>query len=58
LLERELRNLELHNFYSSPDKFRTIKSREMRWAGHVAVRAEKRIVCRISLVGKMPLGIP
>jgi hypothetical protein len=27
---------ELHNLYSSPDKIRMIKSRRVRWAGHVA----------------------
>jgi hypothetical protein len=27
---------ELHNLYSSPDIIRQIKSRRMRWAGHVA----------------------
>jgi hypothetical protein len=29
-------NEELHNFYSSPNIIRMIKSRRMRWAGHVA----------------------
>jgi hypothetical protein len=38
---RKLHNEELHNFYSSPNLIRTIKSRRMRWAGHVA-RMEKR----------------
>jgi hypothetical protein len=33
---RELHNVELHNFCSSPSIIRTIKSRRMRWAGHVA----------------------
>jgi hypothetical protein len=33
---RKLHNQELHNFYSSPDIIRMIKSRRMRWAGHVA----------------------
>jgi len=31
-----LHNDELHNLYSSPDIVRVIKSRRMRWAGHVA----------------------
>jgi hypothetical protein len=31
-----LRNEELHNLYSSPSVIRTIKSRRMRWSGHVA----------------------
>jgi hypothetical protein len=48
---RKLHNEELHNFYSSPSVIIMIKSRRMRWAGHVARMVEKRNVCRI-LVGK------
>jgi hypothetical protein len=33
--ERKLLNEELHNLYSSPSIIRMIKSRMMRWAGHV-----------------------
>jgi hypothetical protein len=33
---RKLHSGELHNLYSSPDIVRQIKSRRMRWAGHVA----------------------
>jgi hypothetical protein len=33
---RKLHNEELYDFYSSPNIFRVIKSRRMRWAGHVA----------------------
>jgi hypothetical protein len=33
---RKLHNEELHDLYSSPDILRMIKSRRMRWAGHVA----------------------
>jgi hypothetical protein len=33
---RKLHNEELHNFYCSPSIVRIIKSRRMRWAGHVA----------------------
>jgi hypothetical protein len=33
---RKLHNEELHNLYSSPSIIRTIKSRRMRWARHVA----------------------
>jgi hypothetical protein len=33
---RKLHNEELHNLYSSPRIIRMIKSRRMRWAGHVA----------------------
>jgi hypothetical protein len=48
---RKLHNDELHNMYSSPDIIRMIKSRRMRWAGHVARMGETRIAYRI-LVGK------
>jgi hypothetical protein len=33
---RNLHNEELHDFYSSPSIMRIMKSRSMRWAGHVA----------------------
>jgi hypothetical protein len=33
---RKLHNEELHDLYYSPSIIRTIKSRRMRWAGHVA----------------------
>jgi hypothetical protein len=33
---RKLHNNELHSLYSSPNIIRVIKSRRMRWAGHVA----------------------
>jgi hypothetical protein len=46
-----LHNEELHNLYSSPDIIRQVKSRRMRWAGHVARRGEERKVCKV-LVGK------
>jgi hypothetical protein len=41
---------EHHNLYSSPSIISMIKSRRMRWAGHVAQMGEKRNACRI-LVG-------
>jgi hypothetical protein len=41
---RKLQNGELHNFNSSPDIIRQIKSRRMRWAGHVA-RMERGKTC-------------
>jgi hypothetical protein len=56
---RELHNEELHNSYSSPSIIRMIKSRRMRWAGHVARMGEKRNVYRILVgkpEGKRPLG--
>jgi hypothetical protein len=48
---RKLDSGELHNLYSSPDIIRQIKSRRMRWAGHVARMGEGRHVYRV-LVGK------
>jgi hypothetical protein len=48
---RKLHNGALHNLYSSPDIIRQIKSRRMRWAGHVARMGEGRNVYRF-LVGK------
>jgi hypothetical protein len=47
---RKLHNDELHSLYSSPNIVRVIKSRRMRWAGHVARMGEGRGVCRV-LVG-------
>jgi hypothetical protein len=43
---RKLHNEELLNFYSSPSIIRFIKSRRMKWAGHVARMGEKRNVYR------------
>jgi hypothetical protein len=58
---RRLDNAELHNLYSSPDFIRQMKSRRMRWAGHVARTGEGRNMYR-DLVGKpegkRPLGRP
>jgi hypothetical protein len=48
---RKLHNEELHRLYSSPRIIRMIKSRKMRWAGHVTRMGEKRNAYRI-LVGK------
>jgi hypothetical protein len=48
---RKLHNDELHSLYSSPDIVRVIKSRRMRWAGHVARMGEGRGVYRV-LVGR------
>jgi hypothetical protein len=38
---RKLHSEDLHNLYSSPSIIRQIKSRRMRWAGHVACMGEK-----------------
>jgi len=54
-------NKELNDLYCSPNIVRVIKSRRMRWAGHVARMCEERGVYRV-LVGKpegrRPLGRP
>jgi hypothetical protein len=39
---RELHNEEPHNLQSLPGIIRMIKSRRMRWAGHIALMGEKR----------------
>jgi hypothetical protein len=47
--------------YSSPSIIRIIKSRRMRWAGHVARMGEKRNAYRLLVGkpdGKRPLGRP
>jgi hypothetical protein len=51
---RKLHKVELHNLYSSPSIIRMMKSRRMRWTGHVARMGENRNAYRI-LVG-MPEG--
>jgi hypothetical protein len=48
---RKLHSGELHNLHSSPDIIRQIKSRRMRWAGHVVRMGEGRKVYMV-LVGK------
>jgi hypothetical protein len=47
---RKVHNDEPHNLYCSPSIIRIIKSRRMRWVGHVERMGEKRIAYRI-LVG-------
>jgi transcription termination factor 2 len=54
-----LHNDELYNLYSSPNIVRVIKSRRMRWAGHVARVGEGKGVYRVLIgrpEGKKPLG--
>jgi len=48
---RKLHNEELNDLYSSPNILRVIKSRIIRWAGHVALMYEGRGAYRV-LVGK------
>jgi hypothetical protein len=44
---RKLHNEELRDLHSSPSIMRIIKSRRMRWAGHVARMGEKRNTYRL-----------
>jgi hypothetical protein len=44
---RKLHNEELHNVYFSPNIIMTIKSRRMRWAGHVECMREMRNAYKI-----------
>jgi hypothetical protein len=58
---RKLHGGELNHLYSSADIIRQIKSRRMRWAGHVARMGEGRNVYRVLVgkpEGKRPLGRP
>ena len=55
----ELHNEELNDLHSSPNIVRVIKSRRMRWAGHVARLGERRGIHRVLVgkpEGKRPLG--
>jgi len=58
---KRLLNEELNDLYSSSNIVRVIKSRRMKWMGHVACNGERRGVYRI-LMGKpevkRPLGRP
>ena len=52
---------ELNDLYCSPNIVRVIKSRRMRWAGHVAHMGERRAIYRVWVgkpEGKRPLGRP
>jgi len=58
---RKLHNEELRELYSLPNIVRVVKSRRMRWAGHVTRMGEERDVHRVlvgKLEGKRPLGRP
>ena len=58
---RKLHNEELRDLYSLPNIVRMVKSRRMRWAGHVARMGEGRGVHRVLVgkpEGKRPLGRP
>jgi hypothetical protein len=58
---RRMHNEELNGLHSSPNIVRVIKSRRMRWAGHVARMGEERGAYRVLVgkpEGKTPLGRP
>ena len=58
---RKLHNEKLNFLYSSPNIVRVIKSRRMRWAGHVASMEEGKSVHKVLVgksEGKRPLGRP
>jgi hypothetical protein len=58
---RKLHNEELNDLYSLPNIVRVVKSRRMRWAGHVASMGVDRGVHRVLVgkpEGKRPLGGP
>jgi hypothetical protein len=58
---RKLCNEELNGLYSSPNIVWVIKSRSLRWAGHVTIMREKRGIYRVLMGkpgGKRALGRP
>jgi len=58
---RELHNEELSGLYPLPHIVRLVKSRRMRWAGHVARMGQRRGVYSVLVgkpEGKRPLGRP
>ena len=58
---RKLHNEEISDLYCSPNIVRVIKSRRMRWVGHVVRMGERRDVYRVLVgkrMGQRPLGRP
>ena len=58
---KKLHNEELSDLYALPNIVRVVKSKRMRWAGHVARMGEGRVVYRVLVgkpEGKRPLGRP
>ena len=58
---RRMHNEELNDLYSSSNIVRMIKSRRMKWAGHLTHMGERRDVYRVLVgkpEGKRPLGRP
>jgi len=59
--KRRFHNEELHSLYRSPNIARIIKSRRLKWSGHVARMEEGRSIFKILTgkpTGKRPLGRP
>ena len=57
---RKLHNEELNDLYSSPNIVQ-IRSRRMRWSGHVTRMGKGRVIYRVLVgkpEGKRPLGRP
>ena len=58
---RKLHNAELHALYSSPNIIRSLKSRPLRWVGHVVRMEQSRNAYRVLVEkseGNRPLGRP
>ena len=58
---RKLHNTDLHSLYSSPNIIRDLKSRRLRWAGHVARMEQFKYAYRVLVEkpeNKRPLGRP
>ena len=58
---RKLHKAELHALYSLPNIIRNLKSKRLRWAGHVARMDQSRNAYRVLVgkhEGKRPLGWP
>jgi len=58
---RRLHNQQLYDLYCSPNIIQVIKSRKMRWAGHVVHMGERRGVYKVLVgkpEGKRPCGRP
>jgi hypothetical protein len=56
---RKLHVEKLHYLYCTSNIIRTMKSRKVRWAGHIACMAEKPNACRVFVgkpEGKRPVG--
>ena len=58
---RKIHNAELHALYSSPNIIRSLKSKRLKWEGHIARMEQSRNACRVLVgkpEGKRPLGRP